>query len=341
MEKQIKEMPKVVLHLHLDGSLRPETVREWTSQLLGKDIKIEEVERMLMVDKRCRDLNQYLEKFDIPVKMLQSSEHIERATYELYEDLSRQNVKYAEVRFAPSKHLMNNLSYEEIIEAAIRGLNRAKEKFDIDGNLILCCMRGDDNEKDNIDTIEVAKEYFGKGVCAVDLAGAEALFKTENFQDIFEIAKRYGIPFTIHAGEADGSSSIHKALSFGASRIGHGVRCIEDKALMEELARKQIPLEVCPISNLQTQAVKGKHPIEQLFRQGLAITVSTDNNTVSNTDICQEYEYILDNTQLTINDLILMNKNAAKNIFGTNKQKIDLMERIDQYTRSIEEKTRE
>ena len=340
MEKQIKEMPKVVLHLHLDGSLRPETVREWTSQLLGKDIKIEEVERMLMVDKGCRDLNQYLEKFDIPVKMLQSSEHIERATYELYEDLSRQNVKYAEVRFAPSKHLMNNLSYEEVLEAAIRGLNRAKEKFDIDGNLILCCMRGDDNEKDNIDTIEVAKEYFGKGVCAVDLAGAEALFKTENFQDIFEIAKRYGIPFTIHAGEADGPSSIHKALSFGASRIGHGVRCIEDKALMEELARKQIPLEVCPISNLQTQAVKGKHPIEQLFRQGLAITVSTDNNTVSNTDICQEYEYILNSTQLTINDLIVMNKNAARNIFGTNKQKTDLMERIVQYTKSIEEKSR-
>ncbi len=331
MKNDIKEMPKVILHLHLDGSLRPETVREWVSELLGKEVNLEEIKKMLMVEKGCRDLNQYLEKFDLPVKVLQSGEHIKRATYELYEDLAKQNVKYAEVRFAPSKHLLGGLSYDEVVQSAIDGLQSAKKEFDIDGNLILCCMRGDDNEKDNIETVNVAKRFLGHGVCAVDLAGAEALFKTENFEKIFQMAKEYNIPYTIHAGEADGPESIRKALEFGAQRIGHGVRCLEDEALVRALIENKIPLEVCPISNLQTQAVNGVHPIGELFKKGICVTVSPDNNTVSNTDIIEEYEYILNNPNLTIEDLIAMNKNAAMNIFGTDKQKAELIETIERY----------
>ncbi len=325
MKKQIEEMPKVVLHLHLDGSLRPETVAEW----LGEDL--EEVKQKLMVDKDCRDLNQYLEKFDLPSRVLQTKENIERATYELFEDLAKQNVIYAEVRFAPSKHLTEGLSYEEVVESAIHGMNRAKEYFRIDGNLILCCMRGDNNKEENIETVKVAKEYLGKGVCALDLAGAEALFKTENFEDIFEIARKNNIPFTIHAGEAEGPESIKKALEFGAKRIGHGVRCIEDKDLMGSLAQEGIALEVCPISNLQTQAVQGKHPIEELYRKGISVTISTDNNTVSNTDIFAEYEWILENTDLTIDDLINMNLNAARNIFASVEKKAELIQKINEY----------
>lgn len=331
MKKEIIEIPKVILHLHLDGSLRPETVREWISEILGKDISIEIVRKMLMVDKDCRDLNQYLEKFDIPSKVLQTASHIERSVYELYEDLHAQNVEYAEVRFAPSKHLMGGLSYDEVVKSAIDGLNAAKKQFGIDGNLILCCMRGDNNESENMQTVGVARQYLGDGVCAVDLAGAEALFKTEMFENIFQAARENSIPFTIHAGEADGPESIRTALRFGASRIGHGVRCIDDRALMEELYKRRIPLEVCPISNLQTQAVVGKHPIEQLFRNGLLVTISPDNNTVSNTNILEEYEYVLDNTGLSIDDLITMNLNAAMNIFGSLQQKAQLVKRIKAY----------
>lgn len=325
MNKEIQEMPKVVLHLHLDGSLRPETVAEWL------DEDLEEVKQKLMVDKDCRDLNQYLEKFDLPSKVLQTKENIERATYELFEDLSKQNVIYAEVRFAPSKHLEKGLSHEEVVEAAIQGMNRAKEKFEIDGNLILCCMRGDNNKEENLETIKVTKKYLDKGVCALDLAGAEALFKTENFEDIFKVARENNIPFTIHAGEADGPESIKKALEFGAKRIGHGVRCIEDKNLMGRLAQEGIALEVCPISNLQTQAVEGKHPIEELHRKGISITVNTDNNTVSNTDIFAEYEWILGNTNLNIKDLVNMNLNAARNIFARPKIKAELIQKINEY----------
>ena len=331
MEKDIKKMPKVILHLHLDGSLRPETAKEWISELLGKEVSLEDTKKMLMVEKGCRDLNEYLQKFDVPVKLLQTSEHIEKAVYELYEDLSKQNVIYAEVRFAPSKHILGGLSYDVVVESALNGLNKAKKEFEIDGNLILCCMRGDDNEQDNIKTVETAQKYLTKGVCAVDLAGAEALFKTKNFENIFAKARENNVPFTIHAGEADGVESMRTALNFGATRIGHGVRCIDDEELVKELVEKQIPLEICPISNLQTQAVVGKHPIEQLFRKGICVTVSPDNNTVSNTDILEENKYILENTSLTPDDLIQMNLNAARNIFGTEKQKKELEEKISAY----------
>lgn len=335
MDQVIHNMKKVVLHLHLDGSLRPETVREWLEED-GEGLTLDEVKERLMVDKECKDLNEYLKKFDIPSQVLQTEERIERATYELYEDLSKQNVIYAEVRFAPSKHLEKGLSYDQVVEAAIDGMERAKEKFNIDGNLILCCMRGDDNKNENFETVSVAKKYLKKGVCGIDLAGAEALFKTEKFEDIFRMAKENNIPFTIHAGEAAGSESIRKAIEFGAKRIGHGVRCIEDSKLMQELRNKEIALEVCPISNIQTQAIKGEHPLEKLYRNIICTTINTDNNTVSNTDIEQEYQWVLDNTDLDYKDLAQMNINAARAIFDNVNKKAKFIQEISKQERTGE-----
>lgn len=216
--KEIQEMPKVILHLHLDGSLRPETIHKWILDgsieaetiykwfgKQAKDVTLEEVKQALMLAKDWRgDLNEYLQKFDLPLECLQKEEHIEQATYELFEDLANQNVIYAEVRFAPNLHTRKGLSHKKIVEAAIRGMNKAKAKdvFGIDGNLILCCMRGADNTISNLQTVAVAKKYLNKGVCALDLAGAEALYPTQEFIDIFKIAKQANIPFTIHAGEA-------------------------------------------------------------------------------------------------------------------------------------------
>lgn len=329
MKDIIKNMPKIILHLHLDGALRPESVQKWLENQ-GKTITLDEVKRALMVNKDCRDLNEYLQKFDLPAQVLQSAENIEQATYELFEDLSKQNVIYAEVRFAPAKHTGNGLSYEEVVLAAIRGMEKAKSKFEIDGSLILCCMRGDTLER-NLKTVNVARKFLNKGVSAIDLAGAEALFPTRDYEEIFEQAKEQGIPFTIHAGEADGPESIKKALEFGAKRIGHGVRCIEDVKLMEALRIREIPLEICPISNLQTQAISGKHPLEELYRKGLVITISTDNNTVSNTSILEEYEWILENTNLTCNDLLQMNMNAARFTFTTLMEKARLVSDIKRF----------
>ncbi len=329
MKSVIQNMPKIILHLHLDGSLRPESVQKWLEKQ-GKIVTLDEVKKDLMVNKDCRNLNEYLQKFDLPAQVLQSAENIEQATYELFEDLSKQKVIYAEVRFAPAKHTEDGLSDEQVVQAAIKGMEKAKSKFEIDGSLILCCMRGDTLER-NLKTINVARKFLNKGVSAIDLAGAEALFPTSDYEEIFKKANEQGIPFTIHAGEADGPESIKKAIEFGAKRIGHGVRCVEDTKLMDILRIKEIPLEICPISNLQTQAVAGKHPLEKLYRRGLFLTINTDNNTVSNTSILEEYEWVLENTNLTSNDLLQMNMNAARFAFVPLIEKARLVSEIKDF----------
>lgn len=338
IKTRIHEMKKVILHLHLDGSLRPETVQKWLHED-KKDMELDTLKDILMVAKDCKDLNQYLEKFDLPLSLLQTEEHIKRATYELYEDLAKQNTLYAEIRFAPSLHLQKGLSYKQVIEAAIAGMKEAKEKYNIEGNLILCCMRGDNNEQANLDTVNAAKQYLGKGICGIDLAGAEALFATKNFENIFTQAKSLEIPFTIHAGEADGPESIKAALAFGAKRIGHGVRCIQDEELMQELKDKRILLEICPTSNLQTQAITitedSKHPIEQIFKSGIPVGLNTDNNTVSNTDIEQEYEWVLENTNLTTANLIQMNLDSIKASFLPELKKLQLANQIMLETKNM------
>ena len=327
VEKLIQNMPKVMLHLHLDGSLRPEIVYKWLIEQ-GKNVTLDNVKKSLMVDKDCRDLNQYLEKFALPVEVLQTEKYIEQAVFELFEDLARQNVIYAEVRFAPSLHTKHGLSYSQIVEAAISGMDKAKRVFAIDGNLILCCMRGKENFKENFETLEIANKYLGKGVCAVDLAGAEAIFATEEFKDLFDKVRALGVPFTIHAGEAAGAESIKKALDFGAMRIGHGVRCLEDSSVVEEIVRKGVVLEVCPISNLQTKATGEPHPIDKIFGAGVKTTINTDNNTVSNTSLVDEYRYVLENTDLTVEDIKKMNVIAAEAAFVLEDKKVELVEKL-------------
>lgn len=327
-EKILKEMPKAVLHIHLDGSLRPSTVYNWLKE---KDVTLEQVQKALMVNKDCRDLNEYLEKFDLPLKVLQNEENIEQAMYELFEDLAKQNVIYAEVRFAPSLHIKEGLKYEQIVEVAIRGMNKAKEKYSIEGGLLLCCMRGEDNTISNLKTVSVAKEYKGKGVIGLDLAGAEALYPTSDYADVFKVAKANNIPFTIHAGEAAGAESIKKALEYGAKRIGHGVRCLEDDDLVAELIRRETTLEVCPISNLQTKATGEKHPIEELYRKGIKVTINPDNDTVSNTNIVEEYKWVLENTNLTVKDIIAMNEYAIRGAFILPTKKEELIAKINEY----------
>lgn len=329
MQETLKNMPKVILHLHLDGSLRPTSVQRWL-QKQGVIRTLEDVTSNLRVESDCKDLNEYLQKFDLPTQVLQDAENIKEATYELFEDLSKQNVVYAEVRFAPEKHLEKGLSYDEVVEAAIEGMEQAKTDFGIDGALILCCIRGSDS-KAHQKTIDVARRYLNKGVCAIDLAGAEAIFPTQDYGYIFEEASRQGIPYTIHAGEADGPESVKSALDFGAKRIGHGIRSIEDKNLVERLRINEIPLEVCPISNQQTQAVQGEYPFEELYRRGVLLTLNTDNNTVSGTDIVKEYEWILEHTNLTVDDLIQMNLNAARGIFAPIVKKAEVAAKISKF----------
>ena len=285
------------LHLHLDGSLRPETVWELAKE---QGIRLpaesaEEVKYKMEVPEDCRTLEEYLERFDLPLLVLQRADAIERVTYELVEDLAKEGVDYAEIRFAPQLSVNGGLTQDEVVEAAIRGAERGMKTYpEIRVGLILCCMRGADNEALNMQTVETAKKYLGPVVCAVDIAGAEGLFPTENFAPVFAKVREYGIPMTIHAGEAAGPDSMKTALSFGTKRIGHGVAPINDPELIRRLIDENVTLEVCVTSNYHTKVVPAieMHPIHKLLDEGVHVTVNSDNRTCSRTTLQKEKEVL-------------------------------------------------
>lgn len=309
-----KKLPKVELHVHLDGSLKIDTINELTHYQYSK----KELEERLIAKQNCQDLNMYLEKFELPLKLLQTKENLTRVSYELCEELKKENVIYAEIRFAPLLHTKECLNLEEVVIAVLNGLNKSTIKT----NLILCLMRGA-NKNDNLKTIELAKKYLNNGVVGIDLAGAESLYKNELYEDLFRYANELKIPFTIHAGEASNEESIISALNMGAKRIGHGIKAINNEELIKRLKKDKIALEICPTSNINTKAIDNikNHPIYDLYKQGVLTTINTDNKTVSNTDLIKEYELLLNNFPFKINDIIKMNEYAIECSFLPDKEK--------------------
>jgi len=305
----------VELHLHLDGSLRPETVWELAKEQ-GVELpakSAEEVKYKMEVPEDCKTLEEYLERFDLPLLVLQRADAIERVTFELVEDLANEGVDYAEIRFAPQLSVNGGLTQDEVVEAAIRGAERGMKMYpQIRVGLILCCMRGADNEELNMQTVETAKKYLGDVVCAVDIAGAEGLFPTENFAPVFAKVREYGIPMTIHAGEAAGPDSMKTALSFGTRRIGHGVAAIDDPELIKRLIDEKVTLEVCVTSNYHTKVVPAinMHPIHKLLEKGVHVTVNSDNRTCSRTTLQKEKEVLKEELGFTDEEIEKMQEYA-------------------------------
>lgn len=310
-------MKKIELHLHLDGSIRPTTI----SELLN--ISLEEAIKLSSVPNKMNSLKEYLDKFDIPLKLMQTKENLERVSKELAEDLLKDEVIYAEIRFAPNKHQEKGLTFDEIITSILKGLRAVPIKT----NLILCIMRGDCFEK-NLEVLKYAKKYLGQGVVGIDLAGDEATYPLNDYKELFEIAKKENIPFTIHAGEADGAKSVINAIKLGAKRIGHGVRSIESEEALNLIKEKDITLEVCPKSNLDTNIYNTleEHPIKKLFDKGIKITINTDNRTVSNTTLTKTYEELKNTFSFTEQDFIKMNKTAIDSAFITETEKQELLD---------------
>ena len=322
----------VDLHLHLDGSLTTEDVF-LLAEMSGVTLPCPDAETlrpMLQAEPDCQSLGEYLEKFQLPLQVLQTEQTITLAVYRLLKRLAEDGLVYAEIRFAPQLHLSRGLTQRQVVAAAVNGLSRGVSEFEISAQLILCCMRMADNQAENEETVRVAKEFLGKGVCAVDLAGAEAAFPTEKFSDIFTLAGTLDVPLIIHAGEAAGAQSVWTALDLGARRIGHGVRSAEDAALMAILAKKKIPLEMCFTSNLQTKAVANKeaYPLCRFLEQGICVTVNTDNMTVSGTDLVTEYRLLQKAFGLSGDALLQLACNGAEAAFLTLEQKQQLKGQI-------------
>lgn len=308
-------MRKVELHLHFDGSIDV----PYTNQLLGYDASNE------LIDTDSSSLSEYLEKFKLPIKLLQDLDNIEMYAYLLAKALEKDEVIYAEVRFCPLLHIEKN-SIDDVVAAMKRGF--AKVSY-VKINLIFCMMRNFSFEK-NYKIIELTKRFLGNGVVGIDLAGDEAKYKTGDFKELFEIIAKERIPFTIHAGEADGYNSVVDAILFGTTRIGHGIRSVESEAVMDKLHREKITLEICPTSNISTKAVLSMeiHPIKELMSHNILVIINTDNRTVSNTTLNKEYEELEKAFNFTEEDFVRFNLNAIDCAFISEGEKAELRVRL-------------
>nr|WP_300835565.1 adenosine deaminase [uncultured Acetatifactor sp.] len=321
------------LHLHLDGSIDPEDMAQ-LAKMSGVELgpeREEKIKELLVVEPGCRNLGEYLEKFDLPLQVLQTEGSMEFAVYRLLEKLHGQGLCHAEIRFAPQLHLEKGLTQETAVEAAVSGLAQGIREFGISAGLILCCMRGAGNDAENMETVAVAEKFLGKGVCALDLAGNEAAYPTQAFAPVFDRAKARRIPAVLHAGEAAGAESVREALELGAVRIGHGIYAMEDAELMAMLKDRKVFLEMCYSSNLQTRTVESpqRYPLPMFLEKGICATVNTDNMTVSDTDLKKEYLLLQREFLLSGSDLKRLALNAVAGAFVEEEERTALRQRIE------------
>lgn len=320
-----RQIKKAELHCHLDGSLDiPTTLEILKSE--GKDYTLESLTKEMTVSPGCTSLEEYLQKFALPGSVMQTKEQLETLSYGLGKTAAGDGVKYIETRFAPSFHKQKGLSFAEIIESVDAGLKKAEAEFGIKTGIIVCAMRGLELEE-NLAMVKAAREFLGNGVVSCDLAGAETPYPVSQFADVFALAKKLDMPYTIHAGECGDPKSVWGAIELGASRIGHGVASVKDKNVMKLVKDKGILLELCPTSNLQTKAFDdiSEYPILQFLDAGIKVNLNTDNRTVSGIDLTNEYELIGNTFMLTERDFDEMYQAAIETSFASDDVKNTLL----------------
>lgn len=316
--EELKDLPKIELHCHLDGSLS----KAFIEKRLKRSVKEEE----LSVSEDCESLVEYLEKFSLPGECLQDAEGLEEAGYDILRTMSQENVVYAEIRFAPLLHVNQNFQTTQVIEALLRGLERGKQDFGVDYNVIVCVMRHHSLDE-SYGMLREAYPFLGKGVCAADLAGAEGLYPMAGFMEFFAKVKEMGMPFTLHAGECGDVKNIQDSIEVGAMRIGHGIAMKNHPEVQALVREKGIGIEMCPISNLQTKAVADttEYPLREFLDADVPVTINTDNRTVSNTSMTKELEFIQKVYGVKDEEILLLMKNAAKTAFIDEGKKQELL----------------
>lgn len=288
----IRRLPKAELHCHLDGSLRPRTVLELAEEQGVKlpTTHLGQLTRLLEAGKRTRNLGDYLKIFDYTLAVMQHKDALYRTAFELVEDCAAENVRHLEVRYSPILHRKKRLSFEDIVDPVIAGLRDAGVKYNMSTGVIICGIRSM-APKVSMALAELAVAYKGRGVLAFDLAGQEKDYPAKAHRAAFQLILKNNVNSTVHGGEAFGAQSIAQALHYcGAHRIGHGTRLHEDQDLLRYVRDHRVPLEMCLSSNIQTRAVRTlrEHPCGDYFRQGLRVTLNTDNRLMSATTASEE-----------------------------------------------------
>ena len=334
-KEYIKGLPKVHLHCHIDGSVRPSTILELSKEerIELPTYNLEELNKLVKIEDKCTSLKDYLTRFSYPINVMQTSKNIRRVTLELLEDSAKENIKYIEMRFAPYLHTNKGLSSEKVLENVIEAKEEAEKLYGIKSNIIVSFLRHETEER-NIEELNKIKKFIKKGVVAVDLAGNEEDFPPELFQNLFKEAKKLGLHVTIHAGETGKEENILKSIELlGAERIGHGTSAYKSLELEKFLIKNNIPLEVCVTSNYNTEIVdkKENHPVKDFLRKGIKVTISTDNNTVSNVSLTEEFINAYERLGFNKEDIKKIVKNSIEASFCSKEEKDELYNILENY----------
>ena len=337
--ERLLRLPKPELHVHLDGSLRPATMLDLANER-GVPLPVSTAEELAghMVVSDAASLEEYLRHFDLTLSIMQDADALERIAYELAADHAAENVLYVEVRFCPILSTVQGLHPDEVLDAALNGLHRAENDFDVQTGLIVCGLRSHESARSE-EMAELAIAYSDRGVCGFDIAGAEAGNPVLDHVEAFRRASEAGFPITIHAGEGFGADSIRQALELGrADRIGHGTRLHEDPELLETVRKQGVVLEVCLTSNVQTRVATSyaEHPARRYFDEGISVSLGTDNRLMSGVTLTREYEHARDALGFSWPELVTVARTGLEHAFMPAERRRMMIERFEARVAAID-----
>jgi adenosine deaminase len=327
----LTRLPKAELHCHLDGSVRPATLLELAAEQ-GRQMPADTPEALadyMRVDD-AHNLEEYLTRFDVTLAVLQTEGALERAAYELAVDAAAEGVRYLEVRYAPVLNTDGGLDMAGAVESALRGLRRAEQHADVVARVIVCALRHQPPAL-ALDAARVAVAYRKAGVVGFDLAGGEAGHPATRYQAAFEYARSHDLACTCHAGEGAGADSVRDAVhGCGCDRVGHGTRIVEDASLLDYLTDRQICIECCLTSNVQTRAAAGyaEHPFRRYFDRGMNVTLNTDNRLMSGVTLVDEYAHAAERLGFTPAELARVARNGFESAFLPYAEREALLARL-------------
>ena len=323
---KFKNLPKIELHIHLDCSLSYETVKR-----LRPETTIDHYNNNFKAGKSCSSLKQYIKCADNAISLMQSKESLELVMEDFFNQLIKDNVIYCEIRFAPLLHTEEGLNSREVLNIICNSMNILSKESGVITGLILCTLRHYSKEQ-SMETVKLVEEFKGKGVLGFDIAADEAGYPLDNHIDAFKYALQNDINCTAHAGEAKGPESIWETIDkLKVKRIGHGVKCIKDPKLVKVLSENNYHLEVCVSSNIKTKTFNKieDHPISQINKSSISMSINTDGRTISDTDLTNEYELISKKFGWSIEEFKKCNLEAIKHAFISDEIKTLLTHKIN------------
>lgn len=324
-EKIVSQLPKVELHCHLSGSVPMETLKKLAKEQSFDEDLLDQV----VAPAKCSDLVDYLRSFDITLQLMQTYEQLEESAYATVEVATLENVRYLELRFAPLLHTEAGLRLPEVIAAVSEGIYRAMEHYPIQVNVLICGMRQHSNEE-NLAMLDEVMSTQENLMVGFDMAGPEPDFANDHVEPLTAFVQEKGLQVTLHAGECGCAHNVAQAIRLGAKRIGHGIAIQKDEKTQALCAKTETVIELCPTSNIQTNAVNSwnEYPLLDFLGKGIKCCINTDNRTVSDTTLTKEYLLLAEHLGINYAMMKSLNLNGLAGAFATKEVKAKLAAEI-------------